>query len=240
MSGTTVGTPIWEAKGREKRAAVQSMFSGIAASYDRLNRIMSLNQDGRWRQAAVRAVAPAKGEIALDLCTGTGDFLPILRRVVGDTGTVIGLDFCAPMLEVAQQKHLPNLGLGDAVQLPVASASVDVVTVGWGIRNVPDIDAAHAEIFRVLKPGGRFVSIDMAIPNSKLVRAGSRFVSTKVLPTLGRLFRAEEAYTYLPESTERFLSRQALVDSMTNAGFSDVQFRDFMFGNICMHYGKKK
>jgi demethylmenaquinone methyltransferase/2-methoxy-6-polyprenyl-1,4-benzoquinol methylase len=150
------------------------------------------------------------------------------------------MDFCVPMLEQASKKSLPNLAQGDAVQLPLQTASVDVVTVGWGIRNVPDIDAAHREIFRVLRPGGRFVSLDMAIPRNPVVRAGSRFVSKHILPRLGARFGAQTAYTYLPESTERFWSRDALADSMRKAGFVEVDFADLMFGNICHHCGRKK
>ena len=240
MGRPTAESPIWDRSGADKRSAVNAMFADIAGNYDALNRMMSLNQDTRWRAIAAAKVAPKPGEVALDLCAGTGDFMPHLLKAVGSTGAVIGMDFCVPMLEQASKKSLPNLAQGDAVQLPLLTASVDVVTVGWGIRNVPDIDAAHQEIFRVLRPGGRFVSLDMAIPRNPVVRAGSRFVSKHILPRLGARFGAQTAYTYLPESTERFWSRDALADSMRKAGFVDVDFADLMFGNICLHFGRKK
>jgi demethylmenaquinone methyltransferase/2-methoxy-6-polyprenyl-1,4-benzoquinol methylase len=108
------------------------------------------------------------------------------------------------------------------------------VTVGWGIRNVPDIDLAHREIARVLKPGGRFVSLDMAIPKNPVVRGISQVVSSTLLPLLGG---DREAYRYLPESARRFKSREDLAQSMEQAGFKNVRYRDYAFGNVCMHWG---
>lgn len=240
MAATPVREAPWTAEGQAKRTVVQDLFSQIAPKYDRLNGIMSLSRHHRWRMQAVRAIQVQPGETALDVCCGTGDFMAPLKKAVGASGNVFGLDFCMPMLEVAKAKGIPSLAAGDACALPVQSASVDVVTVGWGIRNVPDIDAAHREIARVLRPGGRFVSIDMAIPRNGLVRALSGFVSRRILPILGSLFGHKTAYTYLPKSTERFLSREELVASMERAGFGDVKTRDLMMGNVCMHWGTKR
>jgi demethylmenaquinone methyltransferase/2-methoxy-6-polyprenyl-1,4-benzoquinol methylase len=143
------------------------------------------------------------------------------------------------MLAQAKTKSTAGLALGDACLLPVATSVVDAATVGWGIRNVPDIDAAHAEIARVLCPGGRFVSIDMAQPRNPLVRAVSKLVFNTVVPRLGALFGKTEAYRYLPKSTERFSSREQLAASMERAGLTDVRFTDLFFGNLCIHYGRK-
>jgi ubiquinone/menaquinone biosynthesis C-methylase UbiE len=104
---------------------------------------------------------------------------------------------------------------------------------------VPNIDAAHLEIARVLRPGGRFVSIDMAMPQFAPMRTLSRFLFKSVVPRLGAWVGAKTAYTYLPESTERFWSREQLADSMTRAGFTEIATQDRMFGNICIHYGRK-
>jgi demethylmenaquinone methyltransferase/2-methoxy-6-polyprenyl-1,4-benzoquinol methylase len=144
------------------------------------------------------------------------------------------------MLDQANAKD-PNatLDLGDACNLPYPDAQFDAVTVGWGIRNVPDIDLAHKEACRVLKPGGRFVSIDMAEPESRIMRAASRFATSRLLPLLGSLFGNKRAYQYLPESTKRFMTRVELKASMEQVGFVDVKTRDFMFGNVCMHTGRK-
>lgn len=234
------GTALWTAEGEEKRAAVQRMFAEIAPTYDRLNAIMTLQMHSRWRRIAVNRLQLKEGETAMDICTGTGDFLVPLRNVVGRTGCVYGLDFCLPMMEIARGKPTNGLTLGDACALPLQSETVDAVTVGWGIRNVPDIDRAHAEIARVLRPGGRFVSIDMALPQQPLMRRLSQVVCQTLLPRLGALFGFQAAYTYLPKSVERFLSRKELAESMTRAGFVNVAWRDFMFGNVCLHYGTKK
>ena len=232
--------PIWEHRGEQKRLAVQQMFADIAPSYDRVNGIMSLSLHRRWREAAVQQLHLTPGATAIDLCSGTGDFAGPLRRAVGSTGRVIATDFCLPMLVQAEQKGESSLcATGDATRLPLASQICEGVTVGWGIRNVPDIDAAHREAFRILRPGGAFVSLDMAIPQNAVVRRISHFLFSTVVPTLGRLIGRAEAYRYLPESTERFMTREQLVDSMQRAGFTEIVWKDFMFGNICLHFGRK-
>lgn len=231
----------WLAEGQEKRDSVRRMFAEIAPRYDLLNSLMSMKRHQSWRAFAVRQLALREGQATLDLCCGTGDFMSPLRKAVGQSGKVLGIDFCRPMLDVARQKGVPGeLALGDAGRIPAREASFDAVTVGWGIRNVPDIDAAHAEIHRVLKPGGRFVSVDMAIPRNGFMRWSSGLVCGKLLPRFGSLFGFKTAYTYLPKSTERFLSREGLKDSMERAGFANVGWKDFMFGNICVHWGVKR
>jgi len=231
---------IWTAEGSRKRAAVQGMFAEIAPTYDLLNGLMSFSMHHRWRALAVKTLKLQPGDHALDVCCGTGDFVLALEKVVGKSGFVAGIDFCAPMLEQAAKKVDKNvLTLGDACNLPVANESFSGVTVGWGIRNVPDIDAAHQEIARVLRPGGRFVSLDMARPRNPLMRAMSEFIFNTLVPKLGTLFGKTQAYTYLPKSTQRFKTREELAASMESAGLVDVGHRDLMFGNICLHFGRK-
>lgn len=230
----------WTAEGAEKRAAVQRMFADIAPTYDRCNSLMCLSLHHRWRALAVTKLNLNAGAKVADVCCGTGDFMPPLRAAVGDKGTILGLDFCLPMLELARAKDaVAGRAVGDACQLPLQTGSVDAVTVGWGIRNVPDIDAAHREILRVLKSGGRFASVDMAVPRNALVRGVAQFMTLKMLPRLGAIFGKKEAYTYLPKSTQTFLSREGLKESMEKAGFQSVEFRDLFFGNICLHWGTK-
>jgi len=239
---TRVEEQIWSVEGTQKRAAVRRMFADIAPTYDLLNGIMSLSLDHRWRAIAVATLNLKPGDRALDVCCGTGDFLPPLNKKVGPNGVAVGIDFCPPMLEVAAKKFalLPKrLSVGDACQLPVASSKFDAVTVGWGIRNVPDVDRAHAEIVRVLRPGGRFASIDMARPKNRLVRAVSEFVMNSVLPMLGAIIGKSKAYTYLPKSIQKFRTREQLEASMASAGMVDVGHRDLFFGNICIHFGRK-
>ena len=239
MRPATESAPIWEQQGEAKRTAVQAMFAEIAPVYDRMNAVLSLSLHRSWRAFAASKIGLTPGDRALDVCCGTGDFMTELRKLVGPTGSVIGLDFCLPMLEGAATKQSDPLSLGDACALPISTESVDGVAVGWGIRNVPNIDTAHLELFRVLKPGKRFVSIDMAIPRGLLLRGVSKFMFQTVSPTLGRLMGKGTAYAYLPASTERFSTREQLADSMRRAGFIDVEYRDLMLGNICVHWGKK-
>ena len=232
---------IWNTEGSAKREAVREMFGRIAPRYDLINSLMSFHRHGRWRALATSLLQLKPGDRALDVCCGTGDFQKPLRQVVTESGTVIGLDFSAPMLEIGKKKGVPadSLILADACRLPIASDAFDGVSVGWGIRNVPDIDMAHREIARVLRPGGRFVSLDMAIPRNAIVRLGSSFVCGTVMPALGSLFGFREAYTYLPKSTEKFSSRDQLIESMKRAGFKDCGWKDLMFGNVCVHWGTK-
>jgi len=216
------------------------MFSEIAGNYDRLNSLLSLNLHRRWRAAAVASLKLGPGDRALDVCCGTGDFAAELMKRVGKDGLVVGIDFALPMLEIARRKTDAPYSLGDACALAIRSEQFDAATVGWGIRNVPDIDLAHREIVRTLKKGGRFVSLDMALPENGLIRFVSRLVFRICSPLLGTLFGSRSAYQYLPESTERFWSREELAASMRKAGLTRVRFRNFMFGNICMHWGIKE
>lgn len=231
---------IWQTEGMQKRTAVRGMFADIAPTYDLLNSLLSLRLHHRWRHFAVLQLRLPAGARVLDVCSGTGDFMRPLRKAVGASGHVFGIDFCLPMLELAAKKGTPGeLGLGDACRLPVRSESLDGVSVGWGIRNVPDIDGAHREIHRVLKSGGRFVSLDMAIPRSRLLRPVSLWFGNRAIPFVGSLFGKSQAYTYLPKSAQRFRTRDELKESMEQAGFAEVGFRDLFLGNICIHWGVK-
>jgi demethylmenaquinone methyltransferase/2-methoxy-6-polyprenyl-1,4-benzoquinol methylase len=230
-----VGEAPWLAQGEAKREFVKGMFAEVAPSYDLINGLLCGRLHHRWRRTAVRVLGLRKGERALDVCCGTGDFVRELGTVLGLDG-VLGIDFCEPMLRKAAEK-LPGarLGLGDACRLPVGSGTVDAVTVGWGLRNVPDVELALREAVRVLRPGGRFVTLDMA---RSPLRA-SEFVFHRVAPFFGRVFGKTMAYTYLPKSTLTFLSREEMKAAMERAGLSGVRWRDFMLGNVCMHLGVK-
>ncbi len=230
---------IWTTEGSRKRSAVQGMFAEIAPTYDLLNSILSLSLHHRWRRFAVSTLKLQPGDQALDVCCGTGDFMKPLRTAVGPKGLVVGMDFCEPMLVRAQEKVHEALSLADACCLPVGSSQFEGVTVGWGIRNVPDFDLAHQELFRILKPGGHFVSLDMAVPVNPLVKRVSNFVTNMLIPKLGSLFGKTAAYTYLPKSTQKFWTREQLAASMERAGFTDIMYKDLLLGNVCVHYARK-
>lgn len=231
----------WQTEGLEKRQAVQRLFSDIAPTYDRFNSIISLRLHRSWRRAAVRTIGLHPGERVLDLCCGTGDFLHPILDAVGSTGAAVGIDFCRPMLEIAATKTGSRAGLavGDACAIPLASESVDAVTVGWGLRNVPDLALTLRESVRVLRAGGRFVSLDMARPRLPIVGRVADWMFHRMAPLLGIALGNREAYTYLPRSADRFLSREQLAEEMAGAGLKDVRHRDFFFGTICMHWGRK-
>lgn len=217
------------------------MFAEIAPNYDRINGMMSLSLHRRWRAHAVSLLNLQPGDAALDVCCGTGDFLVPLRNAVGGGGMAVGADYCAPMLDIASKKTgSKRLALADACALPVATGRFDALTVGWGLRNLADLDAGLREAARVLKPGGRMLSLDMAIPRNPAVRAVSGLICGSVLPVLGRLFGSKEAYTYLPKSAEQFATREELRAAFESAGFEDVRWKDLIFGNICIVWGRKR
>jgi demethylmenaquinone methyltransferase/2-methoxy-6-polyprenyl-1,4-benzoquinol methylase len=230
---------VWQAEGEEKGAAVKEMFSEIAPTYDLLNSLLSMNLHHRWRRSAVATLQLPLGGTALDLCCGTGDFLPPLRRAIGPEGELVGVDFCGPMLERAHKKDAnAALLLADAKEIPLAAGVFDGLAVGWGLRNVDDLERALSECFRVLKPGGRFACLDMARPRG-LLGPMAEAAFHLVTPILGRLFGRAEAYTYLPKSAARFATREELAHKFESAGFKEVRWRDFFFGNVCLHTGVK-
>ena len=193
---TTLQSVAWETTGEDKRRAVRALFAEVADNYDQFNSVVSLRSHQTWRREAIAQIALKPGESVLDVCCGTGDFCSAALEAVGETGHVFGVDFCAPMLRQAARKTAgrASLGLADATRLPFMPRSFDAVTVGWGLRNVPDIKAALREISRVLKPGGRFVSIDMARPTTPLSARLPR-------PPASRLCRSSAACSGTPTPT---------------------------------------
>jgi demethylmenaquinone methyltransferase/2-methoxy-6-polyprenyl-1,4-benzoquinol methylase len=240
MAQQSIEKAPWLAKGNEKRAALARLFGEIAPVYDRMNSLISLAGHSRWRRLAVGVLELRAGERVLDVCCGTGDFVPPLQRAVGLDGLVLGVDLCRPMLDIARGKLRPaRLALADACALPIPDSSVDAVTFGWGLRNVSDLEAALQEGVRVLRPGGKLLSLDTAIPSSGLVRAMSRGFTRLVIPFLGALHGRGRQYAYLVQSKERFDGREGLMLAMRRAGLEDVRFMDVCFGNNCVVWGVK-
>jgi len=225
--------------GTEKRDAVQRMFGEIAPSYDRVNSLMTFRLHYRWRREATRWLNLAGNETVLDLCCGTADFYDPLQEAVPG-GRVLGMDFSLPMLMIARSKHsgMP-VQVADACRLPLSTASVDAVSIGWGLRNVPDIGLALAEIKRVLRPGGQMVSVDTAEPRNRAGRWISRAMFRTVVPLIGSAFGHREAYTYLPRSAERFQSPSELCELMASVGFGEARFKTMFWGNVSLVWGRK-
>jgi demethylmenaquinone methyltransferase/2-methoxy-6-polyprenyl-1,4-benzoquinol methylase len=227
--------------GAEKRAYVRAMFSAIAPTYDRLNRILSLRLDLRWRRQAVAQLGwkRAPDGIYLDLCAGTLDFAAALVAHPGFTGRVVGADFVRSMLEFGRRKA-PRLEpvTADALELPFDDAVFDGAMIGWGMRNLADLDAGLVELARVLKPGSTVVILDTATPPRQPLRALYLLYFERVLPLIGRLVsKHTSAYSWLPESTRVFPAPPELARRIAAAGFSDVRYTLLMGGMTALHVG---
>jgi demethylmenaquinone methyltransferase / 2-methoxy-6-polyprenyl-1,4-benzoquinol methylase len=205
-------------EGAAKRREVEAMFDRIAPGYDRMNRIISLGQDGRWRRRAVAALGLPRGARVIDIGCGTGDLCRALARV---DYLPVGVDRSAAMLRGAGTDQA--LVRADADQLPLADASVDGVISGFVLRNVVDLDALFRACHRALRAGGRFVALETATPAGRVLRAGHALWANRAVPLLGRLLGGDaDAYRYLPQSAAYLPPTGTLLDRLGAAGFVDV------------------
>jgi len=221
--------------GRLPADGVRRMFDRIAPVYDLMNRVMTAGLDRRWRAATVaQAVRP--GDRVLDACCGTGD-LALAARAAG-AGAVVGLDFSERMLARARAKE-PRIEWvqGDVLALPFEDGSFDAATVGFGVRNVEDLEAGLRELRRVLRPGGRLAILEITTPRGPLAPF-YRLWFDRVIPLLGRVLPGGAAYTYLPASVRRFPAPEALADLLARGGFAAVRFRLFAGGIVALHVGE--
>lgn len=227
-------------KGDARVRYVREMFSQIAHRYDLMNRLMTGWQDVRWRREVIARARLSSGDTLLDLGTGTGDLArEALRQVPGIR--VVAADFTLTMMRVGQERYgkLPWVG-ADALHLPFAEAQFDAVVSGFLMRNVIDVPMALHEQYRVLKPSGRIVILDTTQPRRNLLWPFIWLHLHVVIPTLGGLISGRrDAYTYLPDSTENFLTAESLAEKMRQAGFANVAFCRLMFGTIAIHWGEK-
>jgi demethylmenaquinone methyltransferase/2-methoxy-6-polyprenyl-1,4-benzoquinol methylase len=226
---------ITRASGTLSPDGVRSMFDRIAPVYDVMNRVFTMGLDGRWRKlAAAGAVRP--GDRVLDAACGTGD-LALADRKAG--GEVTGLDFSERMLERARQKSDQVQWVqGDALALPFDDASFDAATIGFGIRNVDDLDAGLRELARVVRPGGRLAVLEITRPTGVL-RPFFRLWFDVLIPLAGKALPGGAAYTYLPASVRRFPGPDDLADALRRAGFADVNHRLLAGGIVSLHVGRR-
>lgn len=230
-----------------KHEYVRTMFDAIAPRYDLLNSVFSARMHHHWRRVAVAQTALSPGDAALDVCTGTGDLAFELARCVGKSGSVIGSDFSAPMLSLAEKKRENSAGLSqtrftlaDTMALPFSDNTFDAVTVGFGIRNVSDIQTGLREMVRVLRPGGRAVILEFSQPQNPVLALLYRWYSFTLLPFIGGLISGRRsAYQYLPSSVAAFYSRQELSGLLSEAGLAEVGIRELAFGAVVVHRGTK-
>jgi demethylmenaquinone methyltransferase / 2-methoxy-6-polyprenyl-1,4-benzoquinol methylase len=209
------------------------MFDRIAPVYDVMNRLMTMGLDRRWRRITVEQVV-RPGDRVLDACCGTGDLALEVRR---RGGVVTGLDFSERMLERARRKG-PALQWvqGDVLALPFEDGAFDAATVGFGVRNVADLEAGLRELRRVLRVGGRLGILEITTPRGRLAPF-YRVWFDRVIPVLGRVLPGGSAYAYLPASVRRFPDPDDLAGLLAAAGFQKVRFRLFAGGIVALHVG---
>ena len=214
---------------------VRAMFDRIAPVYDGMNRVMTAGLDGRWRAETAAAVV-RPGDRVLDSCCGTGDLALACLRA---GGVVTGLDFSERMLERARQKSSAVEWVqGDALALPFEDASFDAATVGFGVRNLADLEGGLRELRRVLRPRGRLGILEITQPRGFLAPF-YRLWFDRVVPLLGRVLPGGSAYTYLPASVRRFPGPEGLAELLRTAGFEDVRYRRFAGGIVALHTGTR-
>lgn len=240
---------------REAGARVREMFGHIAPRYDFLNHLLSLSFDRLWRRRTAKrfsAILARCDARVLDLCCGTGDLAFALSRraeelrVASDSrGLIAGSDFAIPMVALAAAKSRaarcsPAFLAGDALSLPFADASFDLVTAGFGFRNLANYERGLREIARVLKPGGEVGILEFSDPRDGIGAAAFRFYFRHILPRIGGAISGDSmAYSYLPSSVSKFPPPEELAVWMERAGFADVAFKLWNFGSVALHTGSK-
>jgi demethylmenaquinone methyltransferase/2-methoxy-6-polyprenyl-1,4-benzoquinol methylase len=227
----------------EHAGRVREMFSNIATRYDLLNHLLSANVDKRWRRIVatkVRERISSSGACVLDVACGTGDLSLTLFETTG--ARVVGTDFCRPMLAVAAGKVSSQVPLieGDALQLPFRSGSFDAVTIGFGLRNLSNVENGLAELCRVVKPGGWVAVLEFSNPCNAIFRTVFGLYFRKVLPMLGGAISGSlSAYAYLPASVQEFPDQAQLALLMEQAGFDQVEFENLTGGIAALHLGRR-
>ncbi|HYQ11486.1 MAG TPA: bifunctional demethylmenaquinone methyltransferase/2-methoxy-6-polyprenyl-1,4-benzoquinol methylase UbiE [Gaiellaceae bacterium] len=221
--------------GRLPSEGVRRMFDRIAPFYDAMNRVMTAGLDRRWRKATIEETVQ-HGDRVLDACCGTGDLAVAARRA--GAGEIVGVDFSEQMLERARRKA-PELEWiqADVLALPLEDATFDAAVVGFGVRNVEDLEGAIRELRRVLRPGGRLGILEITTPRGPL-KVFYRVWFDRIVPLLGRLLPGGDAYTYLPASVRRFPGPEDLADLLNANGFDGVRFRRFGGGIVALHVGE--
>jgi demethylmenaquinone methyltransferase/2-methoxy-6-polyprenyl-1,4-benzoquinol methylase len=215
---------------------VRTMFDRIAPVYDVMNRVMTAGLDLRWRRLTAEAVV-RQGDRVLDACCGTGD-LAVADVRAG--GKVTGLDFSPRMLDRARRKSAEVTWIeGDMLALPFEDASFEAATVGFGVRNVTDLERGLSELARVVVPGGRLGILEITTPTGLLAPFYGLWFD-RIVPLLGKLLKGGEAYSYLPASVRRFPAKDTLAGLLREAGFDGVEYRTFAGGIVALHTGTKR
>ncbi|PLS02125.1 demethylmenaquinone methyltransferase [Neobacillus cucumis] len=232
---------------QSKEQRVHNVFEKISDNYDKMNSVISFQQHIKWRKDTMRRMNVQPGSKALDVCCGTADWTIALAEAVGPAGKVTGLDFSQNMLNVGKEK-VKDLGLeqvtlihGNAMELPFPDNSFDYVTIGFGLRNVPDYLQVLKEIYRVLKPGGMAVCLETSQPTLIGYKQLYYFYFRFIMPLFGKLLaKSYREYAWLHESARDFPGMRELAKLFERAGFNDVKYKPYSGGAAAVHIGKKK
>jgi demethylmenaquinone methyltransferase/2-methoxy-6-polyprenyl-1,4-benzoquinol methylase len=222
---------------------VNRMFDRVAGRYDALNSLMTAGLHHRWRERAASRAELQPGDSALDVCCGTGDLALELAQRVTPGGHVVGCDFSEPMLDLAREKAVGRGSDGvrfewaDALELPYDGERFDAVTVGFGVRNLADLDRGLREMTRVLKPGGRLVILEITQPTRPPLSLFFSLWFDRIVPLLGAFSSNPEAYAYLPESVRSFPNPHGLAEKMAAAGLERIRYTVLAGGIIAIHSG---
>lgn len=226
-----------------EKQQIEHLFNDIASSYDKLNHIMSFGIDRSWRRKAVRAIADSEQQLhVLDVATGTGDFaIAIAKKLPAESG-IVGVDLSEQMLEVGRQKVSGNIVLqqGDVECLDFEEDSFDRVSIAFGVRNFEHLEQGLSEMYRVLRPVGKLVILELSYPDNPFILWCYKLYALHFLPFVGGLVSGhKEAYRYLPKSILAFPKEDVIVPLLRSVGFKNVKVRKFTFG-VCVLYVASK
>ncbi len=226
---------------------IQQMFGAIAPRYDFLNRLLSFGIDRRWRTKAVRLLKYREGSRILDVATGTGDVALEIALKTPDSVRITGADFCKEMIDLGILKVAASpfanrieLKVAPCEDLPFANDTFDSITIAFGIRNVVDRKLGLAEMWRVLRPGGRMIILEFSTPSSLLFRQVYYFYFRRLLPIVGGIFSRYNAYRYLPDSVLDFPLQEEFSRMIADAGFRNIHLHELTFGIATIYVGEKE
>lgn len=227
---------------------VQNIFSSIAEKYDKLNSILTFNIDKLWRKKAIRMSDLKVNDKVLDLCCGTGQMIDYACRKVGKNTEIIGLDFNQEMINVGYKRLSQSIGdykfkllKGDILELPFGDNSFDCVTIAFGLRNIKDKNKALLEMYRVLRPGGKLVCLELSNPELPILKELHSAYLTFILPTIGYIgTKDKSAYAYLRDSVKNFMPKKKLKLLFDDTGFIRTGYISLTGGIASIHYGVKK
>ncbi|MED4462882.1 demethylmenaquinone methyltransferase [Metabacillus fastidiosus] len=232
---------------QSKEERVHHVFEKIYKNYDKMNSVISFQRHVAWRKDTMKRMNVKNGQSALDVCCGTADWTIALADAVGKNGNVIGLDFSKNMLAIGREKvndlELDNVKLihGNAMSLPFEDNSFDFVTIGFGLRNVPDYMQVLKEMYRVVKPGGKVVCLETSQPTLPVFKQLYFFYFRYIMPMFGKVFaKSYEEYSWLQESARDFPGMKKLAEMFKEAGFDHVEVKAYTGGVAAMHMGHKR